>query len=168
MAAPEQTIRDLEASSDSTIYIRPGTTNDKAWLVAIGASCTIFSTLGFSNSFGVLQEYYAVHQLQNESSDRIAWIGSLAAFLQFATGAVAGPLFDRYGAWVRFPRQRQHICPCLTTAGNPTSSHRLRVRPDDDKPLHQILAIHARPGGPCGYIQWHATIPRHGCGLAVL
>jgi hypothetical protein len=123
-------MHDLEASSDSTIYIRPGTINEKApqetptnpesfspapdggikaWLVAIGASCTIFSTLGFANSFGVLQEYYAVHQLQNESSDRIAWIGSLAAFLQFATGAIAGPLFDRYGAWVRFPLKENSI-----------------------------------------------------------
>lgn len=71
-----------------------------AWLVAIGASCTIFSTLGFANSFGVLQEYYAVHQLEGKAPDDIAWIGSLSAFLQFATGAIAGPLFDRYGAWV--------------------------------------------------------------------
>lgn len=72
----------------------------KAWSVAIGAACTIFSTLGFANSFGVLQEYYAAHQLSSESADRIAWIGSLSAFLQFAAGAIAGPLFDRYGAWV--------------------------------------------------------------------
>lgn len=72
----------------------------RAWLVAAGAACTIFSTLGFANSFGVLQEYYAAHQLQKESADRIAWIGSLAAFLQFGSGAIAGPLFDWYGAWV--------------------------------------------------------------------
>lgn len=79
----------------------------EAWLVAVGAACTIFSTLGFSNSFGVLQEYYAAHQLQHETADRISWIGSLAAFLQFATGAIAGPLFDRYGAWVCFTL----LCP---------------------------------------------------------
>ncbi|KAL4757686.1 MCT family MFS transporter [Aspergillus foveolatus] len=137
MAAAEPTMHDLEASSDSTIDIRPGTTNEKvrqkpptepesfspapdggikAWLVAIGASCTIFSTLGFANSFGVLQEYYAVHQLQNESSDRIAWIGSLAAFLQFATGAIAGPLFDRYGAWVIRPPAIAYVFALMMTS----------------------------------------------------
>lgn len=72
----------------------------KAWSVAIGGACTTFATLGFANSFGVLQEYYAAHQLSSESADRIAWIGSLSAFLQFAAGTIAGPLFDRYGAWV--------------------------------------------------------------------
>jgi hypothetical protein len=75
----------------------------KAWLVAAGAACTIFSTLGFANSFGVLQEYYAANQLRGQSADRIAWIGSLSAFLQFAAGGLGGPLFDRYGAWVSNP-----------------------------------------------------------------
>ena len=85
----------------------------KAWSVAIGGACTTFSTLGFANSFGVLQEYYAAHQLSSESADRIAWIGSLSAFLQFAAGAIAGPLFDRYGAWVGF-FVTYHICRALT------------------------------------------------------
>jgi hypothetical protein len=84
----------------------------KAWLVAAGAACTIFSTLGFANSFGVLQEYYAVHQLRGESADRIAWIGSLSAFFQFAAGGIGGPLFDRYGAWVSIPRRySKWTCP---------------------------------------------------------
>ncbi|KAL4973645.1 major facilitator superfamily domain-containing protein [Aspergillus desertorum] len=137
MAAPKPTMRDPEASSDSGIYLQPSTTDEKApqetssdlenfppapdggikaWLVAIGASCTIFSTLGFANSFGVLQEYYAVHQLQNESSDRIAWIGSLAAFLQLATGAIAGPLFDRYGAWIIRPPAIIYVFALMMTS----------------------------------------------------
>ncbi|KAK3690506.1 major facilitator superfamily domain-containing protein [Podospora appendiculata] len=74
-----------------------------AWLVAAGAGCLFFAALGFSNSFGVFQEYYMTHQLQDESADKIAWIGSVSAFLQFGTGAVAGPLFDRYGARVIRP-----------------------------------------------------------------
>jgi multisubunit Na+/H+ antiporter MnhB subunit len=72
----------------------------RAWLVTAGTACIFFSALGFSNSFGIFEEYYLSHQLKNESADKVAWIGSLAAFLQFATGALGGPLFDRYGAWV--------------------------------------------------------------------
>jgi hypothetical protein len=71
----------------------------RAWLVAAGGACIFFSCLGFSNSFGVFQEYYTTHQLRDEQPDKIAWIGSLSAFIQFAAGAIGGPLFDRFGAW---------------------------------------------------------------------
>lgn len=72
----------------------------QAWTVAAGAAFISFSAMGFANSFGIFQQYYMTHQLQGESADKVAWIGSLAAFLQFAAGAVGGPLFDRYGEWV--------------------------------------------------------------------
>ncbi|KAJ5600912.1 hypothetical protein N7450_001979 [Penicillium hetheringtonii] len=75
----------------------------KAWLVASGAACIFFSALGFANSFGVFMEYYLSHQLRDQSADKVAWIGSVAVFMQFATGMVGGPLFDRYGAWVIRP-----------------------------------------------------------------
>ncbi|KAL4778691.1 major facilitator superfamily domain-containing protein [Aspergillus varians] len=88
----------------------------KAWLVAIGAACTIFSTLGFANSFGVLQEYYSSHQLADQSSDRIAWIGSMASCLQFVTGAIAGPLFDRLGAWIIRPAAVLYIFALMMTS----------------------------------------------------
>ncbi|KAJ5594664.1 uncharacterized protein N7459_000872 [Penicillium hispanicum] len=71
----------------------------EAWLVAAGAAFVFFSALGFSNSFGVFEEYYLTHQLRGDSPDKVAWIGSLSVFLQFASGAIGGPLFDRYGAW---------------------------------------------------------------------
>ncbi|KAL1977787.1 hypothetical protein VTN31DRAFT_646 [Thermomyces dupontii] len=72
----------------------------RAWLVAFGASCIFFCALGYANSFGVFQEYYLSHQLQHRSPDDVAWVGSLAAFLQFAAGSIGGPLFDRFGAIV--------------------------------------------------------------------
>ncbi|KAK3312849.1 major facilitator superfamily domain-containing protein [Apodospora peruviana] len=75
----------------------------QAWLVTIGTAMIFFCGIGYSNSFGIFQEYYMVHQLPDKSADDIAWIGSLSAFLQFATGAVGGPLFDRYGAWIIRP-----------------------------------------------------------------
>lgn len=71
-----------------------------AWLVAAGGSSIFFCCLGFGNSFGSLAEYYLTHQLHAETPDRVAWIGSLSAFLSFAAGMVGGPLFDRFGAWV--------------------------------------------------------------------
>lgn len=72
----------------------------KAWLVASGGFSIAFCCLGFVNSFGTFQEYYLNHQLKGQSPDGVAWIGSMTAFLQFAVGLFAGPLFDRYGAWV--------------------------------------------------------------------
>ncbi|KAF5560621.1 riboflavin transporter MCH5 [Fusarium phyllophilum] len=75
----------------------------QAWLVAAGSACIFFSCLGFANSFGVLQEYYMTHQLQGHSEDAIAWIGSISTFIQFAVGALSGPMFDRYGSWVLRP-----------------------------------------------------------------
>ena len=71
----------------------------RAWLVAAGGSAIFFCCLGFSNSFGAFEEYYLTHQLREESPNNIAWVGSLSAFLQMATGMVGGPLFDRFGAW---------------------------------------------------------------------
>jgi hypothetical protein len=72
----------------------------EAWLVAAGAFAICFCALGFANSLGTLIEYYLTHQLQDSSPDDVAWVGSLGVFLQFAVGAVSGPLFDRFGAWV--------------------------------------------------------------------
>ncbi|KAJ1708874.1 monocarboxylate permease [Aspergillus flavus AF70] len=75
----------------------------RAWLVAAGGASLFFCCLGFANSFGTFEEYYLSHQLRGQTPDNIAWIGSLAAFLQFAMGAISGPLFDRYGAWIIRP-----------------------------------------------------------------
>jgi hypothetical protein len=73
----------------------------KAWLVAAGAAGIFFCTMGYANSFGVFQAYYMYHQLPEHSADEISWIGSIQTFCMLAMGAVGGPLFDRYGAWVR-------------------------------------------------------------------
>jgi MFS family permease len=72
-----------------------------AWLNAAGGFCIFFCCLGFASCFGVLQQYYSTHQLKGHNMDQIAWIGSLANFIQFAGGVLGGPMFDRYGAWVR-------------------------------------------------------------------
>lgn len=78
----------------------------KAWLVAVGAGSACFCALGFTNSFGVFQQYYTTHQLQDEPVDKVSWIGSLSTYMQFFTGLIAGPLFDRHGAWVCLGNRR--------------------------------------------------------------
>ncbi|KAF2811946.1 monocarboxylate permease-like protein [Mytilinidion resinicola] len=100
-------------NSDATIFIKETETSPnideapdgglRAWLVAAGGFCIWFSGLGFANSFGVFQEYFMTHQLRGKSPANIAWIGSLSAFLQLAIAVIAGPLFDRHGAWIIRP-----------------------------------------------------------------
>ncbi len=87
-------------SPDADIIDKAPDGGARAWLVASGGFFILFCGLGFANSFGTFEEYYLTHQLKGYSPDDVAWIGSVGAFLQFAIGALAGPLFDRFGAWV--------------------------------------------------------------------
>lgn len=92
---------DHEKGSPNTPTFEPAPEGGvRAWLVAGGAAAIFFSTLGFSNSFGTFEQYYLTHQLQSESASKVSWIGSLMTFLQFLTGMVGGPMFDRFGAKV--------------------------------------------------------------------
>ncbi|KAK1759062.1 major facilitator superfamily domain-containing protein [Echria macrotheca] len=88
----------------------------RAWMVALGAACISFSCLGFSNSFGVFAQYYQTHQLIGEPANKIAWIGSISLFMQFAGGVIAGPLFDRYGAWVIRPGAIVYVLAMMLTS----------------------------------------------------
>ncbi|EGX96606.1 MFS monocarboxylate transporter, putative [Cordyceps militaris CM01] len=74
-----------------------------AWLVVAGGASVFFCCLGFGNSFGTFEAYYLAHQLSGYTPDAVAWIGSVSAFLPFATGVLGGPLFDRYGSKVVRP-----------------------------------------------------------------
>lgn len=85
----------------------------RAWLAAAGGGAVYFATLGFSNSFGTFEEYYRSHQLSSSSASKISWIGSLAIFLQFFTGMLSGPLFDRYGQKVNQLAQTSQTQPAF-------------------------------------------------------
>jgi MFS family permease len=87
-----------------------------AWLNAFGGFCIFFGCLGFTSCFGVLQEYYGTHQLRNRSPDEIAWIGSLSSFIQFAGGAIGGPMFDRYGSWILKPATIAYVVGLMMTS----------------------------------------------------
>ncbi len=94
-------LRQPDVTSDDDAVDKAPDGGLEAWLVAAGAFCIFFCCLGFSNSFGVMADYYYTHQLRGVAVSKIAWIGSLSVFLQFFSGMLAGPLFDQYGAKAR-------------------------------------------------------------------
>lgn len=53
----------------------------------------MFATFGFTNSFGVYQDYYAPFYLTNYTPSEIGWIGSVQLFL-LCLCLPAGILFD--------------------------------------------------------------------------
>ncbi|KAF5592352.1 riboflavin transporter MCH5 [Fusarium pseudocircinatum] len=109
--------REEKTVSENILDISPAPDGGlQAWLVAAGSACIFFSCLGFANSFGVLQEYYMTHQLKGHSEDAIAWIGSISTFIQFAVGALSGPMFDRYGSWVLRPAAVAYVFATMMTS----------------------------------------------------
>ncbi|KAK1998042.1 riboflavin transporter MCH5 [Colletotrichum falcatum] len=76
----------------------------------------LFCSLGYTNSFGVFQAYYMRNQLHDHSPDEISWIGSIQAFLVFSSGAIGGPVFDRYGAWIIRPAATVYIFSVMMTS----------------------------------------------------
>ena len=49
---------------------------------------------GVLNSFGVFEAYYSQQLIPEEPPSKIAWIGSMQAFLLFVVGVLTGPLID--------------------------------------------------------------------------
>ncbi|KAH9942699.1 MFS general substrate transporter [Amylocystis lapponica] len=65
----------------------------RAWLTLLGGWLVLFSTLGYSISFGVYQDLYVVAGASTSSN--ISWIGSLQQlFLMYCVGFPAGKWFD--------------------------------------------------------------------------
>ncbi|CAO1617820.1 unnamed protein product [Sympodiomycopsis kandeliae] len=66
----------------------------RAWLVVSGSFWSMFWSIGYVNSFGVLEAYYLETMLPEYSSSAIAWISSLQYFFVFFMGIITGRLFD--------------------------------------------------------------------------
>ncbi|KXJ88742.1 major facilitator superfamily domain-containing protein [Microdochium bolleyi] len=66
----------------------------QAWTHAALLHIVFFNTWGVSNSFGVFQQYYVEHLLQDNSPSSISWIGSVQTACLFALGAAAGRATD--------------------------------------------------------------------------
>ncbi|KAJ5633209.1 hypothetical protein N7490_009548 [Penicillium lividum] len=69
----------------------------RAWLVIFGAFTCLFCTVGFLNSFGVFEDYYATAQLAHESQSTIGWLGAMSIFFLFSISTVSGGMLDIFG-----------------------------------------------------------------------
>ncbi|TEA18084.1 Aspyridones efflux protein apdF [Colletotrichum sidae] len=112
-SAVESDPQDITKSQDDITYPEGGT---QAWLVALGNTCVLFCTTGYTNTFGVFQAYYTLHQFSDRSADDVAWIGSVQSFLSLFAAILGGPLFDRYGAWVIRPAALVYLFAIMMTS----------------------------------------------------
>ncbi|RAK98989.1 monocarboxylate permease [Aspergillus ibericus CBS 121593] len=92
------------STDTSTFHIRDPALHDvfpdggaRSWFVVLGSFFLLMSSYGMMNSTGVLQSYFASHQLADYSSSIIGWIPGLFVFCGLSLSAQIGPLFDRYG-----------------------------------------------------------------------
>lgn len=73
------------------------TDNGAKWLNVAAASAILFIGVGYTNTFGVFQEYYQTALFPNESPLKIVTIGSVASSLYLILGAFAGRFADLIG-----------------------------------------------------------------------
>ncbi|KAK4184491.1 riboflavin transporter MCH5 [Podospora australis] len=69
----------------------------EAWLTVAGSFFITTAVYGLSNSVGVIQPYWAQHQLSSFAVQDIAWISGANIFLCLFLGVQIGPWFDRFG-----------------------------------------------------------------------
>lgn len=126
----------------------------RAWLVVFGSWCGLFASLGIANTLGAFQAYLSENQLASYSPGQIGWIFSLYAFLSFAGGIYAGPLFDVYGPkWLVLPGSVLVVLDMfLLGICTGTSSHHRHDTSYTDQ-IFRLLALHHR--------LWHPRRSRH-------
>lgn len=96
-------------------------------LIILGSSSVSFLTVGFTNAFGVFQQYYIGLLYKNASA--IGWIGSLNIFFLFGSFLFVGVLINkgdtRVGFLFRFlPRLgSQYPCEHYQMKGSDSSLH---------------------------------------------
>lgn len=69
----------------------------RRFTVIAAASLVLFIGVGFTNTFGVFEEYYVQNTLQGEKPEKIIVIGSTASSLYLILGAFAGRFADLVG-----------------------------------------------------------------------
>ncbi|KAJ7290034.1 MFS general substrate transporter [Mycena rebaudengoi] len=82
----------LDRNEDSPTFPEGGL---RAWSTVFGAFLIQFCGFGYTNSFGVYQDFYVREYLTQSSSSAISWIGSVNALLVISVGLVAGRFYDR-------------------------------------------------------------------------
>ncbi|RHZ65225.1 hypothetical protein CDV55_102676 [Aspergillus turcosus] len=86
-----------ERQADMADEKPPSEYTPRANLTILGSFTGFFCTVGFLNSFGIFEEYYAKNQLADKSESTIAWLGALSIFFVFSVSVVSGPLLDAFG-----------------------------------------------------------------------
>ncbi|KAI0309494.1 MFS general substrate transporter [Amylostereum chailletii] len=66
----------------------------QAWMTVFGALLLQFAA-GYTNVFGVYQDFFVQNFLSDFTPSQISWIGSVATFITFSGGLISGRLFDR-------------------------------------------------------------------------
>jgi MFS family permease len=69
----------------------------RAWLVVLGSFCFLFTTYGWMQSIGTVQNYLEKHQLSSYTTRDVGWIPSVFTALALLLGIWIGPIFDRRG-----------------------------------------------------------------------
>ncbi|KAJ5369161.1 uncharacterized protein N7496_008921 [Penicillium cataractarum] len=94
----------LSAITTHTTHIRPLDSEEtfpdggtRSWLVVLGSFFLLMASYGMMNSTGVLQNYFATHQLSDYSTSAVGWIPGLFTFFGLVLSVQIGPMFDRYG-----------------------------------------------------------------------
>lgn len=94
----------LSAITTHTTHVRDPNIDDtfpdggtRSWLVVLGCFFLLMSSYGMMNSTGVLQSYFATHQLADYSTSAVGWIPGVFTFFGLALSVQIGPMFDRYG-----------------------------------------------------------------------
>ncbi|KAI5116457.1 hypothetical protein M0805_005870 [Coniferiporia weirii] len=67
----------------------------RGWLTVLGVFFIQFTGFGYSNAFGVYQDFYAQSFLSSSSSSKISWVGSVQVFFLMSSGIISGRLFDK-------------------------------------------------------------------------
>lgn len=94
----------LSAITTHTTHIRDPNIDDtfpdggtRSWLVVLGCFFLLMSSYGMMNSTGVLQNYFATHQLSEYSTSAVGWIPGVFTFFGLVLSVQIGPMFDRHG-----------------------------------------------------------------------
>ncbi|PFH48946.1 hypothetical protein AMATHDRAFT_148803 [Amanita thiersii Skay4041] len=94
---PEQVNEKYSKEFSSEDQPLPPTVSDsglRAWLVVLGSFLAQFCTFGYTNAFGVYNDYYVREYLSEYTSSQISWIGSVQLLLTLSTGLFTGRAFD--------------------------------------------------------------------------
>ncbi|KAF4953023.1 hypothetical protein FGADI_6293 [Fusarium gaditjirri] len=71
-----------------------------AWICVLGSLLFLMSSAGFNASVGIVQSYFGLNQLKDNSMSEIGWIPGTYMFLSMAPCFLYGSLLDRYGPLV--------------------------------------------------------------------